>query len=132
MAVTLTIRDEELTGRTANELTVDFLTEHITVRELIRGRIYQEVSDHNAKPHPTEFRGLIQPSDAQTAPGGYRGNHRHPIDWKQQFEKAVAAFEQRQILILVNGRQHEALEDAIELRPDTTVTFLRLTLLVGG
>ena len=44
---TLTIRDEELAGTTIHEFSLDFLTEHITVRELIRSRVYQEVQDHN-------------------------------------------------------------------------------------
>ena len=54
------------------------------------------------------------------------------IDWRQQFDKAIEAFEKKQVLILVNERQVESLEDEIELRTDTSVLFLRLTLLVGG
>ena len=49
MAATLTIRDEEMSGRTISEFPLDFLSEHISIRELIRSRVYQEVKDHNAK-----------------------------------------------------------------------------------
>ena len=45
MSVTLTIRDENTAGDTTHTLTLDFLTERITVRELIRSRVYQEVKD---------------------------------------------------------------------------------------
>jgi len=34
--------------------------------------------------------------------------------------------------LLVNDRQVDELEDEIEIRPDTTVTFLKLVPLVGG
>jgi hypothetical protein len=132
MSVALTIRDEEMTGEAVNEFSLDFLTEHITVRELIRSRVYQEVKDHNAKQHQTEFRGLVQPTDAERTLNGYRLKRPRQIDWKEQFEKAAEAFQKNQILILVNGRQLESLDDEIEVRADTTVTFLRLALLVGG
>jgi hypothetical protein len=132
MATTLIIRDEEITGRTIHELSLDFLTEHITVRELIRSRVYQEVKDYNAAKSRTEFRGLVQPTDAEQALNGYRLKTPRMIDWRQQFEKAIDAFEKRQVLILVNDRQVESLDDEIELRTDTSVSFLRLTLLVGG
>lgn len=58
MVSTLTICDETTSGETTNELTLDFLTEHITVRELIRSRVYQEVKDYNAQKCEF-FRGLV-------------------------------------------------------------------------
>ncbi len=132
MSMTLTIRDEEMNGETLNEFALDFLTEQITVRELIRSRVYQEVKDHNTKQNQTNFRGLVQPTDAERTLNGYQLKRPRQINWKEQFEKAVEAFEKSQILILVNGRQLDSLGDEIEVGPGTTVTFLRLTLLVGG
>ncbi len=132
MSMTLTIRDEEMNGETLNEFALDFLTERITVRELIRSRVYQEVKDHNTKQNQTNFRGLVQPTDAERTLNGYQLKKPRQINWKEQFEKAVEAFEKSQILILVNGRQLDSFGDEIEVGPGTTVTFLRLTLLVGG
>ncbi len=132
MSTTLTVRDQETTGKTVNKFSLTFLNEHITVRELIRSRVYQEVKDHNAKQNQTEFRGLVQPTDAERTLNGYRLKKPRQIDWKEQFDKAVEAFERRGILILVNDRQVESLDEEIEVRTDTTVSFLRLTLLVGG
>ncbi len=132
MSMTLTIRDEELTGKTIHEFSLSFLTEQITVRELIRSRVYQEVSDHNVQQNQTNFRGLIQPTNAERVLNGYRLKEPRQIDWKEQFAKAVEAFENHQILILVNDRQMESLDEEIELRPDTKVSFLRLKMLVGG
>ncbi len=132
MAIALTIRDEKMTGETVHEFSLDFLTEHITVRELIRSRVFQEVKDHNSKQDQSEFRGLVQPGDAERTLNGFRLKKPRQIDWKAQFEKAVEAFEKSQILILINDRQVESLDEEIEIATDTAVSFLRLTLLVGG
>ena len=48
MPATLTVRDETTTGQSFEAITLEFLTDHITVRELIRERVYQEVKDFNA------------------------------------------------------------------------------------
>jgi hypothetical protein len=62
----ITIRDETLggaapdtpaTGRADGGLVIDFLTERVTVREIIRSRVYQEVEDYNRR-KPETFRGL--------------------------------------------------------------------------
>lgn len=132
MTTTLTIRDEEMTGKTVNEFSLEFPTERITVRELIRSRVYQEVKDHNAKQNQAEFQGLVQPTDAERTLNGFRLKKARQIDWKQQFEKAVEAFENNQVLILVNNYQTESLDETIDIATDTSIAFLRLTLLVGG
>jgi hypothetical protein len=45
MSVTLTIYDETLSGEKTPCLTLDFAVQRITVRDLIRDPIYQEVRD---------------------------------------------------------------------------------------
>ena len=47
MPVTLTIRDETTSGDVYGERPLEFPTERITVRDLIRERVYQEVQDFN-------------------------------------------------------------------------------------
>jgi len=131
MPITLTVRDETLSGATEGELSLDFLTETITVRDLIRGRVYQEVQDHNVRRSTDPFRGLIQPSPIEKAYNGPRAEHR-PIDWKTQFERACEAFEANQVLILIDDRQAASLDQEFTIRPDSSVAFVRLTLLVGG
>jgi hypothetical protein len=128
---TLTIRDESTSGETLREFSLDVLSERITVRELIRSRVYQEVKDFNAQ-QPGVFQGLIQPADDEQTLNGGRRRKKRLIDWKRQFERALAAFRANQILILVDDRQLESLDEEIEITPDTRVAFLRLTLLMGG
>jgi hypothetical protein len=133
MSATITIRDEEMPGQTLHEFSLEFLTEHVTVREVIRSRVYQEVKDYNVRQSQQPyFQGLVQPTDAEKTINGYRLKTARQIDWKTQFERALEAFEQKQILVLVNDRQVDSLDEQLEIRADTVVTFLRLTLLVGG
>ena len=131
MSATLTIRDETVGGESLSEWALDVLTERITVRELIRSRVYQEVQDYN-RSRADIFRGFIQPEGAEKALNGWKLKNPRQLDWKRQFDRGIEAFEKNQVLILVNDRQAESLDEEIEVGPETRVTFLRLTALVGG
>lgn len=131
MSMTLTIRDETTDGRPLHEWTLEVLTERLSVRELIRSRVYQEVQDYNQS-QQDRFRGLIQPSESEQTLNGVKPLKKRQIDWKAQFARATEAFESNQILILCNEKQLESLDEEIEIRPGTSVTFLKLTMLVGG
>ena len=131
MATTVTVRDETTSGNATNELTLEFLTERITIRELIRSRVYQEVRDYNARASG-HFRGLVQPTDAERELNGYRLRPGRTIDWEAQFERALKAFRGNGVLILVDDRQVGDLDEKIVLRPETQISFLRLVPLVGG
>jgi hypothetical protein len=131
MPATLTIRDETAGGQPLHEWALEVLTERMSVRELIRSRVYQEVQDYN-RSQPDRFRGLIQPSEAEQTLNSSKPSKKRHIDWKAQFAKATEAFERNQILILLNDKQLESLDEEIEIKPGTAVTFLKLTMLVGG
>jgi hypothetical protein len=134
MSMTLKIRDEttfNLGGDEDRGFTLDVLDEHITVRELIRARVYREVRDYNLH-QPEYFHGLVQPSDAERSLNGFKMRSRRRIDPERQFELAKRAFYTNGFILLVDDRQVDELEDEIEIRPDTTVTFLKLVPLVGG
>ena len=130
----LTIRDESATGNVTNELTLDVLAETITVRELIRSRVYQEVQDYNLRQRTgqPEFRGLVTPSDAERTLNGVKLRKPREIDWKDQFEKACDAFEHNGFFILVDDKQAEDLEQQFTIASTTTVSFVKLVPLVGG
>jgi hypothetical protein len=136
MPVTLTIRDESATGDVTNEIPLEFPSERITVRELIRERVYQEVQDFNLRTHDRLFRGLVQPTDAERVLNGSRPEYRlktaRQIDWRTQFENAVAAFERNGFFVLIDDRQAESLDQEFVIRGGTQVSFVKLTPLVGG
>ena len=131
MATTLTVRDESSAGQTLHEFALEVLSERLSVRELIRSRVYQEVQDYNLR-QPQVYRGLVQPTDAERTLNGFTLKKPRQIDWKQQFDKAIEAFEANRIVILVDYRQVDSLDEEIVIGPRTRVSFLRLTMLVGG
>jgi len=119
----------------AQELSLELLTEELTVRELIRSRIYQEVQDFNRRQADGKFerfRGLVEPTETEIMLNGYEIKTPRQIDWKTQFEKACEAFERNRILILLNDRQLTDLEETITLTQTSSVVFLKLVPLVGG
>jgi hypothetical protein len=131
MATVVTIIDETPGGSSSSELTLEFLTERITVRELIRSRVYQEVREYNAST-PGHFKGLVQPTEAERTLNGYKLRERRKIDWEAQYDRAVEAFQRNGFLILVDDRQVTELDEEIVLRHDSSVSFLKLVPLVGG
>jgi hypothetical protein len=131
MSATVTIRDETLGGEALREWDLAVTAEQMTVRELLRSRVYQEVQDYNVQQGQV-FRGLVQPEDAEKTLNGWKLKKPRLLDWQRQFARAVEAFEKNQVLILVNERQAESLEEEFTIAAGTSVTFLRLTPLVGG
>ena len=131
MAATLTIHDESATGETLLELTLNVPAERITVRDLIRQRVWHEVEEYNRR-KPDTFRGLVQPTDSERTLNGYKLKQPRAIDATTQLAKALEAFQGNQIIMLVDDRQVESLDEEIPLQPNTRVSFLRLTPLVGG
>jgi len=129
---TLVVRDETSSGERTHSIALEFLTERITVRELIRSRVFQEVKDYNTR-LPEVFQGLVQPEAFERTLNGFRKmRDRKAIDWEKQFARAIEGFETNQIIILVDDRQAEGLEEEIVITPETTVSFVRLVPLVGG
>jgi hypothetical protein len=134
MSTTLKIRDETTVGLGGDEdrgFTLDVMEGRITVRELIRTRVANEVRDYNLS-QPEYFRGLVQPTDAERSLNGFRMRKGRRIDPERQLELAIKAFYSNGFIVLVNDRQVDELEEEIEIGPDTTVTFLKLVPLVGG
>jgi hypothetical protein len=131
MPATLTIHDETTSGQKTNTFTLDCLTEHMTVRELIRARIYQEVQDYNHK-QPEYFRGLVEPTNAERVLNGYKLKDRRKIDWEEQLRRALDAFERNGFFVLVGDKQAETLDQDFEVKVDTEISFVRLMPLVGG
>ncbi len=128
---TVTVRDETFPGGQSGEWTLDFLTERVSVRELIRARVYQAVREHQARrarPQPAAF----QRSEAERLLNGLPARRPPRLDWEHELERALSAFERRAVLLLVDDRQLTDLDEVVDLRPETRITFLRLVPLAGG
>ena len=133
MLTKLLIRDETTAslGKTEHIFTVLISGEKISIRELIRLRVTQEVEEFNSR-QPAVFRMLIQPNDTERTLNGFKFHKPRPDNPVTQYEKAIEAFEGNGFIVLVDDRQVERLDDEIALHPETSVTFLKLVPLVGG
>ncbi|WP_329118302.1 hypothetical protein [Streptomyces sp. NBC_01465] len=90
-------------GGGAGAWALDIAEARLTLREVIRRRVFHEV--------------------AQDKEGA---------DPERQFERALTAFGRNGFVVLVGERQVEELDEEIELPAGTEVTFLKLVPLVGG
>ena len=129
MVLTLPIVDETTSGSRQSAGDFRFDSETLTLRELIRRRVQQEVGRYNQSDEP-EFRGLIQPGETERILNGVR--ERRVLDWQRQCDKAIAAFQSNGFVVLVDDRQITDLDDPIELTAQTRISFLKLVPLVGG
>lgn len=134
-ATTVRRSSEQSPGKPGNQeehtFVLDLLSEQVTVRELIRSRVYQEVQEYNTL-QPEHFRGLVEPSEAERTLNGVRLRKKRSINWEAQFKQAIDAFLHNGFLLLVDGEQVTELDEVIQVQMGTTVTFLKLVPLVGG
>lgn len=125
---TVIFLDETTGGPRADGCALEIFEERLTLRELIRRRVYQEVAEFNANPLG-RFRGLVQPGATERALNGDRTRH---IDWQRQYEAAIEAFGRNGFVVLVGDRQITDLDAEVDLGRDIEITFLKLVPLVGG
>ena len=131
MPCLIKIKDESASGNLLSSFTLECLTEEMTVREIIRARVYQEVQDFNQR-QPDEFRGLVAPADAEKTRNGFKLRHARELDWEEQFKKAVDGFISNAFFVLVDDRQAEDLDERFAVSVDTEISFVKLVPLVGG
>ncbi|QMW03202.1 hypothetical protein [Spirosoma foliorum] len=129
--IQITIRDESMMGKVSNEFLLETGSPNITVQELIRLRIYYEVAEHNRK-RPDYFKGLVQPTEAETILNGHKLAERKLVDAEKQYYLALEAFKTNGFFLLVDHHQFTELEEQLELAPSSTVSFIKLIPLIGG
>lgn len=130
-AMQLVVRDESTTGKETGRLLLEDVPSQVSVRDLVRFRVREEVARHNSRPAST-FHGLVQPAESEIELNGYRLREPRKLDWEKQAAVAVKAFEKNGYFVIIDGRQAESLDDEVEITADTDVSFVRLVPLVGG
>ncbi len=132
MTTTVTIRDATMIGTGTNDTAwmLPLRTTHITLRDLIRSRVYSEVQAHNTD-QPFILRTLVPSADEQRL-NGVRPAKRLQLNPERQFQRALEMFAGNGFFVLVNDQQVDDLDAVIEIGPATSVTFLKLVPLVGG
>jgi len=106
-------------------------SESVTARELIERRVRHEVNMYNEKA-PDIFLGLVQPTDSERTLNGWRLKTPRSINAEEQVANAWEAFSRGRILLLVDDRQVDILDEEVTLRRDAEVCFYKLVPLVGG
>jgi hypothetical protein len=129
--ITLTITDETAGGKVTNEVNISFENELSTVQEIIRARVFAEVEAYDTK-LPEYYRGLIQPGETEQTLNGYKMKKRRRVDAEQQYLTALDAFQKNGFFLLIDNIQAESLEQMVLINQNTSISFIKLTPLVGG
>ena len=129
--MTLTIKDEDFAGKILQEITLQFKSENVTIREIITERVMTEVEKYN-ETLPAYFKGLVEPTEAEKTLNGFRLKPQKRIDPEKQVYIALDSFMKNGFFVLVDDVQSETLEQMVELKYDTSISFIKLTPLIGG
>ena len=129
MPLALSVHDETTSGESRSAGIFQFDNASLTLREIIRLRVHQEVARFNEADHKV-FPGLVQPEESERVLNGVRS--RPILDPQKQFTKAIAAFNGNGFLVLLDDRQIMDLDETLHLTAQSKITFLRLVPLVGG
>lgn len=127
----IVVADRTTSGDETARLLLAGVPSPITLRELIRFRVREEVARYNAAPS-AHHRGLVPPTEEEAARNA--GVLRRPgrLDWERQADAALAAFGRNGFFVFVGDRQYDDLDAEIPLANAAEVTFVRLVPLVGG
>ena len=129
-AMDLMTADATLAGVETSRLLLADVPSPITLRELIRLRVREEVAAHNGSERP-RFNGLVEPSERESVLNGYPAESIR-LDWEEQAEHAVTAFGRNGFFVFVGPRQVEELDEELTFTEADTVSFVRILPLVGG
>jgi hypothetical protein len=113
---TITIQDETF-NRTQPAWKLKIQEDVSSLREIIRSRVYQSVSEYNARQR-RDLLGLVL-SDPQIS-------EPIPLDWEEQYQQALQDFSKRRFIVLVNGCQIIDLDKSLHLSEATAIWFFLL------
>ncbi|WP_026116914.1 hypothetical protein [Nocardiopsis valliformis] len=125
-------RVESPLGAGGPALELPDLPDRITVRELIRAQVREEVTRYNLN-GALPFQGLVTPTEAERRlNSGSRRRERSTVDWEEQAELAERAFDKQGFVLIVGDRQVESLDEDVDLTGEPELVFVKLVPLVGG
>ncbi len=139
----ITIFDEKLGREKTVAMTLECLTEKMTVREIILARIFQEVSDYNRNLEARGEKGalnlLVTPTNVERelnssiTNGARKKPKQHlKVNWEEQYQLACDAFERNGFFVIIGDTQAEGIDDSFAVEIDTEISFVKLTPLIGG
>ena len=131
MEYSVIISDETGTGKILNQIILKLEKEITTVEEIIIARVSKEVAEFNKAPTHF-FKGLVQPTGAEQTLNGFKLPKKKKVDLKEQIDTALKSFQQNGFFVIIGDEQFDNLKTEVLLESETTVSFIKLTPLVGG
>ncbi|MBA3746608.1 MAG: hypothetical protein H0W96_03835 [Solirubrobacterales bacterium] len=132
--LTVQCRDEMGDGEWLMETKLAIESQSPTVEELIRTRVQTETAQHNAElDRGRQFRGLVTAAPSVTSElNGWHGRKREgkPVDADVMLQIALAAYEQGDLVVLLDGEQAGELDSEVALTDGGLVLFRKRVPLV--
>ncbi|WNJ18313.1 hypothetical protein [Pontibacter sp. G13] len=125
---TLLISDESMAGKVLHQISLQFESDYISVKELIEARVNKEIERFEQN-QDSSWKGLILPTDLEKR---LNAKKRRRIDPEKQLYVALEAFQKNGFFILIDDEQVEELDQRFLVDESTQVSFIKLTPLVGG
>lgn len=109
----------------------------LTLRRLIEVIVRREVEAFESRAEARRLDRVLSREDIARSAGGGKVDPAGKdtpaqVDVESAVHAAIQAFEDGLYLVIIDGQEHRDLDARIAVGPESTVTFLRLTLLAGG
>ena len=131
--LTIQIQDQTAAGKPIQSISVRLPQQLVTVAQIIEVRVRAEVAAHNEKRDTGPFRGLVMPRvEEQQLNGPGKVFRPRLIDADEQVRIALEAFDRNGFFLLIDDHQPLDLQQTFLLQPDSRISFVKLTPLVGG
>jgi hypothetical protein len=125
------VKDQTFSGEVLDEIRLKIEKEIVTVKDIIEHRVIHEVERYN-RDIGDYFKGLVQPTDSEKELNSYKMKKRKVIDPEKQVYIALEAYNNNGFFVLIDHVQVESLDTQILFENASTVSFVKLTQLVGG
>jgi hypothetical protein len=122
------ILDKTIPGDISNSFKIE-LEEITTPQEIISVRVKEEIKNYNKKAND-KLQSLVRPLAKETLLNGFK--KKKEIDVEKQIYVALEAFQKNGFFILVDDLQVSELDQKIQLKESSSISFIKLTQLVGG
>jgi hypothetical protein len=138
MAATLRVIDAHLgSGKQRRNPGVDLrlASERVSAREIIRSRVAAEVEEIKLRKQISGRSYIIARASSErelNVIGAHGQGKAASVDVESDIANAVAAFNRRRFIMLLDDRQIDDLDQMVGLRPDSEVVFVHLMPLKGG
>lgn len=129
MQASIQIVDQVPGGPRQPAMALPWAEARITARELIRRRVFEQVSRFASGDRAPP---AMSPDAAADDGVALPLRRPKPLDWTEQCRLAIEAFEQQRLIVLADRRQVASLDEDIVVTPGMEVVFLKLVPLVGG